>query len=141
MNEAIITLGEIKLISLNFHLNTIQSVKNEIAYSPEISVCYNSHESNLIVDLGVKASSDDLPFVIKSEHQGLFHLNSQNIPKEVVERIARVNCAAIMFPFAREIIAEMTRKAGFPPLLLPVVNFVKYDEAQNKIENNQESKS
>jgi preprotein translocase subunit SecB len=34
-----------------------------------------------------------------------------------------VHCATLLFPFARQIIAEMTRNGGYPPLLLNPVDF------------------
>ena len=34
-----------------------------------------------------------------------------------------VNCPALLFPFLRRIVADMTREGGFPPLLLDPVDF------------------
>ncbi|MBW1706391.1 MAG: protein-export chaperone SecB, partial [Deltaproteobacteria bacterium] len=42
-----------------------------------------------------------------------------------VEPIAKINCPAILFPFLRECVADITRRAGFNPLILPPINFVE----------------
>ena len=35
-----------------------------------------------------------------------------------------IECPRLLFPFARRIIAEITREGGFPPLLIDPVEFV-----------------
>ena len=34
-----------------------------------------------------------------------------------------VDCPTLMFPFARNIIAEVTRDGGYPPILMQTVDF------------------
>ncbi len=41
---------------------------------------------------------------------------------KALEEFSVVNAPAFIFPFAREIIANLTLKSGFPPLLLPPGN-------------------
>jgi len=53
---------------------------------------------------------------------GVFRLS--NMPPEGVQPTLMIECARLLFPFAREIIATMTRNGGFPPLLLNPVDFV-----------------
>ena len=35
-----------------------------------------------------------------------------------------IECPRLLFPFAREIIADAVRNGGFPPLLLDPIDFV-----------------
>lgn len=48
--------------------------------------------------------------------------NSKNI--EALEEFSEVNAPAFLFPFAREVIASLTLKSGYPPLLVPPTNIV-----------------
>lgn len=43
---------------------------------------------------------------------------------KALEEFSAVNAPAFIFPFAREIIANLTLKSGFPPLLLPPGNII-----------------
>ena len=43
-----------------------------------------------------------------------------------MEAFGRVNGAAIVLPFVREVIANMSIKAGIPAIILPPVNFTKF---------------
>lgn len=50
-----------------------------------------------------------------------------------VEDFAKVNAPAIIFPFVREHLANLSLRAGIPPILLPPVNFVRLsNESKNK---------
>jgi len=34
-----------------------------------------------------------------------------------------IECPALLFPFARRLVADLTREGGFPPLLLDPIDF------------------
>ncbi|MCC7283116.1 MAG: protein-export chaperone SecB [Acetobacteraceae bacterium] len=61
-------------------------------------------------------------FVAELVYGGLWTLNA--IPTEAMERVLLVDCPALMFPFARAIIADVTRDGGFPPVLLAPIDFL-----------------
>ena len=48
----------------------------------------------------------------------------QNVPQENVHAIVMIECPRLLFPFAREIIADAVRNGGFPPLMIDPVDFV-----------------
>ena len=45
-----------------------------------------------------------------------------------LEDFGKVNGAAIIFPYIREIVSSTTLKAGMPAIILPPVNFTKIPE-------------
>jgi preprotein translocase subunit SecB len=61
-------------------------------------------------------------FVAELSYAGVFTLN--NVPDNSVEPLLLVECPRILFPFARNILAEVTRDGGFPPVLLQPIDFV-----------------
>lgn len=54
-------------------------------------------------------------------YAGVFKI--ENAPAEALEPMLNVNCPALLFPFMRRIVADITREGGFPPLLLDPVDF------------------
>lgn len=60
-------------------------------------------------------------FLMEMHYAGLFTL--ENIPAEHVDPILYIHCPTLLFPFARQIVAEVTRNGGYPPLLLDPVDF------------------
>jgi preprotein translocase subunit SecB len=46
------------------------------------------------------------------------------IPEDSVHAVVMIEGPRLMFPFARQIIADATRHGGFPPLMLDPIDFV-----------------
>jgi preprotein translocase subunit SecB len=61
-------------------------------------------------------------FVAELAYAGVFTLSG--LPENAVEPVLLVECPRILFPFARNILADITRDGGFPPVLLQPVDFV-----------------
>jgi preprotein translocase subunit SecB len=61
-------------------------------------------------------------FVAELTYAGVFTLNG--VPDNAIEPILLVECPRILFPFARNILADVTRDGGFPPVLLQPIDFV-----------------
>jgi preprotein translocase subunit SecB len=67
-------------------------------------------------------------FVAELVYAGVFTLS--NLPENAVEPVLLVECPRILFPFARNILADITRDGGFPPVLLQPVDFVALWQAR-----------
>jgi len=61
-------------------------------------------------------------FLAELVYAGVFTLT--NIPAESMEPVLLVECPRILFPFARNILAEVTREGGFPPVLMQPIDFL-----------------
>jgi len=61
-------------------------------------------------------------FIAELSYSGVFTLT--NVPEESVEPILLVECPRLLFPYARNILADVTRDGGFPPVLLQPIDFV-----------------
>lgn len=50
-------------------------------------------------------------------------LEVQNIPDEALESTLFIQGAQLLYPFARRVVADLTRDGGFPPLQLEPMDF------------------
>jgi len=97
--------------------------------APEIEVGINVNansigDDNYDVTLSVNAKAGEgkeMLFNVELVYGGVFRL--QNIPQEHVMPLLFVECPRLLFPFARQILADATRNGGFPPLLIDPVDF------------------
>ena len=78
------------------------------------------HEVVLKIDVSAR-SSQGVHFVIDLAYGGLFGL--RNVPEEAMGPFFLIEAPRILFPFARQIVAESVSNLGFPPLLLDPVDF------------------
>ena len=60
-------------------------------------------------------------FAFDLSYGGVFRL--QNIPQEHIHPVLVIDCARLLFPFARQIIAEAVQGGGFPPFYVPAIDF------------------
>ncbi|HXD44144.1 MAG TPA: protein-export chaperone SecB [Pseudolabrys sp.] len=63
-----------------------------------------------------------LMFAFELTFAGVFRI--LNVPQESLNAVVLIECPRLLFPFAREIIANAVRNGGFPPLLLDPFDFV-----------------
>lgn len=54
-------------------------------------------------------------------YAGMFQV--ENLPEAALEPFLLIDCPALLFPFVRRLVADLTREGGFPPLLLDPINF------------------
>lgn len=60
-------------------------------------------------------------FLVEVKQAGIFRI--QHVPEQDLDPILAIACPNILFPFAREVVADAVNRAGFPPVLLAPVNF------------------
>lgn len=70
----------------------------------------------------------DTVFVAEVVFAGVFELFE--IPAEQVQAVCLVECPRLLFPFARRVLADLTRDGGLPPILLDPVDFAALYERQ-----------
>jgi preprotein translocase subunit SecB len=71
---------------------------------------------------GKAEAAGSVLFNIELVFAGVFRI--QNVPQESMNPLVMIECPRLLFPFAREIIANSVRNGGFPPLLLDPIDFV-----------------
>ncbi|MBI1360637.1 MAG: protein-export chaperone SecB [Alphaproteobacteria bacterium] len=73
--------------------------------------------------LNAKAKREEaVVFIIELVYSGVFQL--QNATQADAEPMLLIECPRLLFPFARRIVAEITREGGHPPLLIDPIDFV-----------------
>lgn len=81
-----------------------------------------SYEVELLIRIEVTSEKSSL-YIIDLNYAGVFTIG--DIDKEILKPLLFVECARLLFPFARCIIADVTRDSGFPPFLLQLFDFVE----------------
>jgi len=76
----------------------------------------------IVITVTVTATHEEATaFLVEIKQAGIFFL--ENFPEDQHKQLLGSYCPNILFPFAREAIAELVTKGGFPQLLLNPVNF------------------
>jgi preprotein translocase subunit SecB len=78
------------------------------------------HEVSLKIEVAAR-SDNGVHFVVDLSYACLFGL--RNVPEEALPPFLLIEAPRLLFPFARQIIAEAVTNLGFPPLLLDPIDF------------------
>ena len=74
----------------------------------------------LTVKAGAKINDEPL-FVLELVYGAV--VTVRNVPREMLPSVLLVETPRLMFPFARNIVADATRDGGFPPLMINPIDF------------------
>ncbi len=96
---------------------------------PDINISVNVNARNLgpsdfevELHLDAKATADGkVIFAADLLYAGMFRL--ENFPANLLHPAVLIECPRMLFPFARQILADATRNGGFPPLMLDPIDF------------------
>lgn len=65
---------------------------------------------------------DELNFQVELHYAGVVRV--ENMKKEHIQPFLLIEGPRMLFPFARQIVAEAVRNGGFPPLMIDPIDFV-----------------
>lgn len=92
-------------VQVNIQVNTINEEVNEV-----------------VMSLSIKAGTDEgIQFSVELDYATLFGL--RNVSAEEAHPFLFGEAPRLMFPFARRVISDAIRDAGFPPLVLEPIDF------------------
>lgn len=100
------------------------------AWKPKISQDLNTSVNRVGEDLfevvlnitvTVSVDEDKTAFLVEVHQAGLFVVKGLEGPK--LQHLLSSQCPHILFPYAREAIDNLVIRGGFPPLMLPPINF------------------
>jgi preprotein translocase subunit SecB len=76
----------------------------------------------VVLTINLQATIGDKSlWLVELQQAGAFGL--RNIPQEDLPRLLGVYCPGYLLPYARQTVSDLLLKGGFPPFLLPPVNF------------------
>ena len=125
---------------LHLSLQYIKDLSFENPRAPEVYQNFEEPDVNINVNVGARnlaervfevilqisidaTASGQTTFLIELEYAGIAHV-AAGVDAEAVQPLVLIEGPRLLFPFARTIIANMTRDAGFPLLLLAQMDFV-----------------
>jgi preprotein translocase subunit SecB len=112
-----------------------QEKQANISYNVNVNVRQLA-EADFEVSLKIEGSAGESPLVLfkfELDYAGIFRL--MNVPQEHIHPVVMIECPRILFPFARQIVADGVRNGGFPPFYLEMIDFVRL--YQQNLEQNQ----
>ena len=124
-----ITIGKIYVKDLSFESPQAPKVFKSGEWSPQTNLNLrsshneledNQHEVVLTITIDAK-EGDNTIFLVELQQAGIFEIAGYE--KDEFGAIVGSFCPNILFPYAREAIAGLIQKGGFPEFILQPINF------------------
>lgn len=116
---------------LSFEVPNAPAIYSELSKAaPEIPIGIDieaqqvgEHAYEVVLKININAKvNGKAAFIAELSYAGIFTV--QGIPQEHLQPLLLIECPRLIFPFARNIIADMTRDGGFPPLMMQPIDFL-----------------
>ncbi len=97
-----------------------------------IPVQLSKRTYEIVFTVRVKAMSGErVAFLIELDYAGIVSIN-EAVKEEDLELLLFIETPRHLFPFARNILATVTRDAAFPPLVVNPIDFERYYQRTKK---------
>lgn len=126
------------------HVRVLSQYVKELSFRNSMAASPQAYEIEPTIDMGVEVKSramgergeatevdlcikiearrgEEQMFAVNLVYAGLFQF--ANVRPQDVEPLVWVECPRLLFPFSRQIVAEVTREGGYPPLMINPIDF------------------
>ncbi len=125
------------------HLRVLGQYVKELSFHNTLAAMVSAHDIQPAIDMGVEVKSrpvgqgeatevdlcinvqakrgDQPMFAANLIYTGVFQFVS--VLPDDIEPLIWIECPRLLFPFSRQILAEITREGGYPPLLINPIDF------------------
>ena len=116
-------------VNINLDVGARRLDDTQHQYEVSLVIRAEAHEGTPATNgAGTQPPTGPALFVAELTYAGVFTLSG--LPDNAVEPVLLVECPRILFPFARNILSDVTRDGGFPPVLLQPIDFVALWQAR-----------
>src|SRR5574337_633511 len=124
MSETTPAPAPVATLPLTVNLQYIKDLSFEVPGGPQIFTQLRTAPQVAInMDVQARRLQEQPPvFIAELTYAGVFTLGA--MPENAIEPVLLVECPRLLFPFARNIVSDLTRDGGFPPVMLAPVDFV-----------------
>ena len=116
-------------VNINLDVQARRLGENQSVFEVALVIKAEAHDpAGQATANGQAPATGPVVFVAELTYAGVFTLTG--LPDNAIEPVLLVECPRILFPFARNILSDVTRDGGFPPVLLQPIDFVALWQAR-----------
>lgn len=116
-------------VNINLDVQARRVQENQNVFEVSIMIRAEAHEAPTQTGNGQSTAVPPTVFVAELTYAGVFTLSGWR--DNAIEPVLLIECPRILFPFARNVLADVTRDGGFPPVLLQPIDFAALWQARS----------
>ncbi|MEC1718771.1 protein-export chaperone SecB [Schinkia azotoformans] len=143
--KAVLQFRDYHVLETTYKNNPYKTVEEEKPLHPNIFFKLDVNPENIsqaIVGLGIELGDSNLKetsFYVKVRISGLFEILSEIdvVNENQIINFYKVNAVAILFPYLRSLVSDITSKGSEAPVILPTLNIAAMIN-ENELEENED---
>ena len=136
--QPVFTLDKIYIKDVSVELpNAPKIFLNREQPNIELNLSFNTskidtgiYQTVLHATVNAKVGNEQM-FLIEIDQAGIFQIH--NIATDQMEILHNIECPNILFPYLREVVSDLTTRAGFMPVVLAPVNFAYLHQQKQQV--------
>lgn len=120
---------------VNLDLRSIEQDTPQTGSSNELNLQvgqFYPEDKDNIFGVGFRVSFEKDGYSLKAEMRFFFETDSLITEEFKTSSFPVINAPAIAFPYLRSYLSVITMQSGYPPIMLPSVNFVEFAKGASK---------
>lgn len=137
--EAVLQFKDYHVLETHYLFNPNINYEEEIKIRPKFTYKFKLDEDNKkqsFITLGVSLGDENLiesSFYVSALILGLFIIRANDdINEEIVFEMFKPNAVAILFPYLRSLVSDLTSRGSEAPIILPTLNISEMIKSQEK---------
>lgn len=118
------------ILALDVLVRPIQEVQPQSLFEVTLTVKCEATVTAPHKDAAQDAAPPAMAYQLELGYAGIFNL--AHVPQNAFEPVLLAECPRLLFPFARRLLADITREAGFAPLLLQPIDFIAFWQSKRR---------
>lgn len=129
MEESKFQLIRQKLLRINYEVNDkfnfSEKIKLNVKTNALVQKDEKNRKANVLFVLTVYADEEisQVPFKLETINKGLFEW--EETADDRIDTLLNINAPALLLSYVRPLITQFTSFSGYPPLILPLIDFTK----------------
>lgn len=119
-------------INDEFLNNENEKLEIDLDFQIEEKIINNNLELTLTAILFDNYKNENKPFTLKLSILGKF-VFEDDVNDDIKKKVTYTNAVAILYPYLRMLISNITCNSGITPIILPVMNISKYLKDKDKL--------
>jgi len=125
-NDAKIQFVDFKVLESHIVFKEAGKFKINLGFNPSGKV--NKANHTFVLKLGIQVHDEEDKFFIELVTESIFDYSDKVEIEEYLNSLFILNAPAIVFPYLRAYITNLTAQSGMSPLILPTLNLSKLGE-------------
>jgi preprotein translocase subunit SecB len=135
--DAVISFQNYRIEKIDYRINENYTSQKDVGFDLDfninLKISTESHQAAVVLEIIINKdfAKNNQPIFLNVVIIGFYSYDS-SLSDEKLNDILKTNAVAILFPYLRGFISNITVNSGMPPVILPTLNIIEFLKEKEK---------